>query len=815
MANILTAAASAAKERIKSTAEDVKDSVVNQFDPRQSIYQLGLGVGPLIRQTVAEMKKQQNKESKNADKGAKKDIGEIKRDTTKNAKSLEKAAMHLGSIDKSLKEIRKINNVQLQAQMKMVRAERITAGATTGADLMSIFKSSKSNDDAKSTGPQKDDEEGGTLSTIAKIGAGLAIGGVLWSNRAEIKKFLDQFLEGAGLPSTEKLADQAGKAVVGATKQVAVMVGGAIIDGVTAAIVGLPSMIYQHIKEALGLGTDDKGNKLPANQKPLGADIGALGGAAAGYKYGGKTGAVFGAITGGVLGYSNPELALLAGAAFAPGAAKGVKNAYTNARARFTGTPAPSGVTPTAPVAISAVPASQPQITPDDLTRKQRRAMEMEKRAEFEQQGMSKADAKAASQKYMRDAYYPPGTVPGTTPNGVPSTGGTVPTEAPSSLADKAKFLVKDALNAKNILKRGAVGGLISGFMEYQETGNIGDALVTASLSTIGAGIGLAFGGVGAFAGGLLGEQAAKVVNKWRHGGDSGDKTSNAPGGPSGAVTPSSSPAGSTAKREGYGNAMTVMKGSKGRFGEKRNGHIHAGVDIGGNRGDPVLALKDGTVVFAGTMSGYGNTVDIKYDDGTGSRMAHLDSILVKQGDKVKKGQKVGTVGSSGLEDQDAVHLHLEIYDENGRAIDPRSVLNLPAYTGKDDGGTYAVNKMFTPGGGGGDGGGGAGFDSSGFSTAAAGSPVDVQALKSMGVSDDQIKAITENQKYLGEMGDLASILPGLLGGDIGQMGNGGGSAPQTPARPRGQGGASKPDAGSVNSPEKTALQDYTNYNYF
>ncbi|MGL4358318.1 MAG: peptidoglycan DD-metalloendopeptidase family protein, partial [Cetobacterium sp.] len=84
----------------------------------------------------------------------------------------------------------------------------------------------------------------------------------------------------------------------------------------------------------------------------------------------------------------------------------------------------------------------------------------------------------------------------------------------------------------------------------------------------------------------------------------------------------------------------------------------HAGVDMRA-RYVPLMASKDGTVVFAGYMTGYGKIIKINHGNGFETRSAHLDKMYVKTGDRVKAGQVIGKTGMSGR--VTGPHLHFEI----------------------------------------------------------------------------------------------------------------------------------------------------------
>lgn len=98
---------------------------------------------------------------------------------------------------------------------------------------------------------------------------------------------------------------------------------------------------------------------------------------------------------------------------------------------------------------------------------------------------------------------------------------------------------------------------------------------------------------------------------------------------------------------------------------------MHAGVDFGGGYGKPIYAVTDGTVTFAGRKGGFGKFVKIKHAGGLASGYAHMSRIAVGNGRRVRKGQIIGYIGSTGL--STGPHLHYELY-RNGRAINPLSV---------------------------------------------------------------------------------------------------------------------------------------------
>lgn len=94
----------------------------------------------------------------------------------------------------------------------------------------------------------------------------------------------------------------------------------------------------------------------------------------------------------------------------------------------------------------------------------------------------------------------------------------------------------------------------------------------------------------------------------------------------------------------------------------------HEAVDLGGMMGEPVRATAPGKVVRAGRWGWYGNMVEIDHGLGFRTRYAHMDKVFVTNGDTVRSGDKIGTVGNSGR--STGPHLHYEIR-VRGQAVDP------------------------------------------------------------------------------------------------------------------------------------------------
>jgi lipoprotein NlpD len=105
-----------------------------------------------------------------------------------------------------------------------------------------------------------------------------------------------------------------------------------------------------------------------------------------------------------------------------------------------------------------------------------------------------------------------------------------------------------------------------------------------------------------------------------------------------------------------------------GGFDEAKN----KGLDISGKAGDPVLASADGQVVYAGAgLRGYGNLIILKHNNTFLTAYAHNQKLLVKEDQKVRKGDKIAEMGST---DADRVKLHFEVRRQ-GKPVDPAKFL--------------------------------------------------------------------------------------------------------------------------------------------
>lgn len=105
---------------------------------------------------------------------------------------------------------------------------------------------------------------------------------------------------------------------------------------------------------------------------------------------------------------------------------------------------------------------------------------------------------------------------------------------------------------------------------------------------------------------------------------------------------------------------------------------FHTGVDISAWYGAPVRAGAAGTVNFAGWRGGYGKTVQINHGRGIQTLYGHNSKLAVKVGQRVRKGQVISYVGTSGF--STGPHCHYEVR-KGGRAVNPVSYLGLDVFT--------------------------------------------------------------------------------------------------------------------------------------
>lgn len=107
-------------------------------------------------------------------------------------------------------------------------------------------------------------------------------------------------------------------------------------------------------------------------------------------------------------------------------------------------------------------------------------------------------------------------------------------------------------------------------------------------------------------------------------------------------------------------------------FGAPRGASRHQGLDLTAPKGTRVRTTADGKISFAGRSGDFGRLVVVEHASGYETRYAHLKSIEVKKGKKIKRGTVIGTVGKSG--NATGFHLHYEVRLQ-GTPVNPRSYL--------------------------------------------------------------------------------------------------------------------------------------------
>jgi hypothetical protein len=123
--------------------------------------------------------------------------------------------------------------------------------------------------------------------------------------------------------------------------------------------------------------------------------------------------------------------------------------------------------------------------------------------------------------------------------------------------------------------------------------------------------------------------------------------------------TPSVTPVPGGFKSSGFGPRIDPFTGAN---------SFHEGIDLCAPRGTPIVAPADGFVRFAGSRAGYGLTIAIDHGTGMITWFAHVGTLKASRGQSVKRGQIIGTVGTSGR--STAPHVHYEVR-KAGSAVDP------------------------------------------------------------------------------------------------------------------------------------------------
>jgi len=114
-------------------------------------------------------------------------------------------------------------------------------------------------------------------------------------------------------------------------------------------------------------------------------------------------------------------------------------------------------------------------------------------------------------------------------------------------------------------------------------------------------------------------------------------------------------------------------------FGTKPDGGNNDGIDLAVPQGTSVMAAENGVVAYAGNeLKGYGNLILIRHANNWVSAYAHNEEILVKRGDKVRRGQIIAKAGATGSVNQPQVHFELR---KGSRPVDPTKFMGDQAAT--------------------------------------------------------------------------------------------------------------------------------------
>jgi len=131
---------------------------------------------------------------------------------------------------------------------------------------------------------------------------------------------------------------------------------------------------------------------------------------------------------------------------------------------------------------------------------------------------------------------------------------------------------------------------------------------------------------------------------------------------------------------EGEVLKLRYDKFGDGHFGAKRSGgRIHKGIDIAAKRGEQVFAIKSGWAASKFDLNGYGNYVVMYHREGFTSRYGHLEGASMRWIRKVRQGDVIGWIGSTGNARSEGIkpHIHFEIR-KDGAPMDPGIYLKEP-----------------------------------------------------------------------------------------------------------------------------------------
>jgi murein DD-endopeptidase MepM/ murein hydrolase activator NlpD len=151
-------------------------------------------------------------------------------------------------------------------------------------------------------------------------------------------------------------------------------------------------------------------------------------------------------------------------------------------------------------------------------------------------------------------------------------------------------------------------------------------------------------------------------------------------------AVPSDKPVKTAEFTSGYGIRSDPFRGRAAR---------HQGIDLAAPQGTPIYATADGTVTDAGyNNGGYGNLIKVDHGRGIETRYGHLSAILVRDGQRVVRGQQIGRMGSTGR--STGSHLHYEVRID-GRAVNPIPFMKSNEYLlamQKNGAGTHSMDAV-------------------------------------------------------------------------------------------------------------------------
>jgi len=131
-------------------------------------------------------------------------------------------------------------------------------------------------------------------------------------------------------------------------------------------------------------------------------------------------------------------------------------------------------------------------------------------------------------------------------------------------------------------------------------------------------------------------------------------------------------PAVNAVRNEGSEESFQLIWPAQGAVSSNFDDSKNKGLDISGKTGDPILAAADGKVVYSGSgLRGYGNLIILKHNNTFLTAYAHNQTLLVREDQSVKRGQKIAEMGNS---DSEQVKLHFELR-RLGKPVDPLKFL--------------------------------------------------------------------------------------------------------------------------------------------